>query len=59
MMKKLNLQTDPGRSEAESLDLARRLTRYRTRLEAEGRKRSLQVIDRAIRDAETDGATDA
>ena len=37
-----------------SADLARRLARYRTRVEAEGRKNSLEVIDRAIRDA---GAT--
>ena len=37
-----------------SADLARRLARYRNRLEAEGRKRSLEVIDRAIRDAKDD-----
>jgi hypothetical protein len=32
-------------------DLARRLVRYRRRVEAEGRKRSLHLIDRAIREA--------
>jgi hypothetical protein len=32
-------------------DLARRLARYRRRVEAEGRKRSLRLLDRAIRDA--------
>ena len=32
-------------------DLARRLARYRRRVEAEGRPRSLQLIDRAIEDA--------
>jgi hypothetical protein len=32
-------------------DLARRLARYRRRVEAEGRPRSLRLIDRAIKDA--------
>ena len=32
-------------------DLARRLARYRRRVEAEGRSRSVKVIDRAIADA--------
>jgi hypothetical protein len=32
-------------------DLARRLARYRKRVEAEGRPRSVKVIDRAIEDA--------
>jgi hypothetical protein len=41
--------------EPESADLARRLARYRTRVEAEGRKNSLEVIDRAIRDASATG----
>ena len=31
-------------------DLARRLTRYRRRVEAEGRQRSVRAIDRAIED---------
>lgn len=34
-------------------DLARRLARYRRRVAAEGRPRSLKLIDRAIEDAET------
>ena len=33
-------------------DLARRLERYRRRVEAEGRQRSVRVIDRAIEDVE-------
>lgn len=32
-------------------DLARRLARYRRRVEAEGRQRSVRLIDRAIEDA--------
>lgn len=32
-------------------DLAHRLARYRRRVEAEGRPRSLRLIDRAIEDA--------
>lgn len=32
-------------------DLAERLERYRQRVESEGRKRSLRIIDRAISDA--------
>ena len=32
-------------------DLARRLARYRRRVEAEGRPRSVRLIDRAIEDA--------
>jgi hypothetical protein len=43
---------------APSADLARRLARYRTRVEAEGRRRSLQLIDKAIRDAEKEGVAD-
>ncbi len=35
-----------------SADLARRLERYRRRVEAEGRQRSLRVIDRAIEDVQ-------
>jgi hypothetical protein len=34
-----------------AVDLARRLARYRRRVEAEGRPRSLKVIERAIEDA--------
>lgn len=33
-------------------DLARRLARYRRRVEAEGRPRSLRLIDRAIAEAD-------
>ena len=36
---------------ARGRDLARRLARYRRRVEAEGRPRSLRLIDRAIADA--------
>jgi len=36
-------------------DLAQRLARYRQRLEAEGRLRSLRLIDRAIEDARNSG----
>lgn len=47
---------DPPSSQEEersaAADLARRLARYRRRVEAEGRSRSLKVIDRAIEDAE-------
>jgi hypothetical protein len=34
-----------------AVDLARRLARYRRRVEAEGRMRSLRQIERAIEDA--------
>ena len=40
-----------GEGKAES-DLARRLERYRRRVEAEGRPRSVKFIDRAIEDAD-------
>lgn len=40
-----------GLEDADS-DLARRLVRYRRRVEAEGRPRSLKLIDRAIEDAD-------
>lgn len=33
-------------------DLARRLIRYRRRIEAEGRPRSVRVVDQAIKDAD-------
>lgn len=35
----------------EECDLERRLERYRRRVEAEGRPRSVKLIDRAIEDA--------
>ena len=49
-MDELEPRTD-HKDEAASADLARRLARYRRRVEAEGRKRSLHLIDRAIEDA--------
>jgi hypothetical protein len=36
------------RKDDDSADLAKRLARYRRRVEAEGRPRSVRVIDRAI-----------
>lgn len=48
-------KSDPAipRAESESADsdLAHRLARYRLRVEAEGRPRSVKLIDRAIEDA--------
>lgn len=41
----------PIPNEAEQSDLAKRLARYRRRVEAEGRPRSVKLIDRAIEDA--------
>jgi len=38
--------------ESVASDLARRLERYRRRVEAEGRPRSVKLIDRAIEDAD-------
>jgi hypothetical protein len=38
-------------NDAADSDLARRLARYRRRVEAEGRPRSVKLIDRAIEDA--------
>jgi hypothetical protein len=58
-MKKSDPKTDYDKCQGAAVDLARRLARYRTRVEAEGRKRSLQVIDKAIKDAENEGASDA
>jgi hypothetical protein len=49
-MKKATPVLDNDPLDDQSTDLTRRLARYRTRVEAEGRKRSLQVIDRAIED---------
>lgn len=51
-------QIEPPRSdehESAATDLARRLARYRRRVEAEGRPRSVQLIDRAIEDAGGEG----
>jgi len=41
----------PRDEDDDASDLARRLARYRRRVEAEGRPRSLKLIDRAIEDA--------
>jgi len=38
--------------ESAAADLARRLARYRRRVAAEGRPKSVRVIDRAIEDAD-------
>jgi hypothetical protein len=43
-----NPTTPPDTPEPARNDLARRLARYRRRVAAEGRDRSLEVIDRAI-----------
>jgi hypothetical protein len=42
----------PTEDEDAESDLARRLARYRRRVEAEGRPRSVKFIDRAIEDAD-------
>lgn len=41
----------PEAGDSAECDLARRLARYRRRVEAEGRPRSVKLIDRAIEDA--------
>jgi hypothetical protein len=58
-MKNPDPEASNGVSLGESGDLARRLARYRTRVEAEGRRRSLRIIDQAIREASRDGSRDA
>jgi hypothetical protein len=45
----MSAKPDPSTDKAD--DLATRLERYRRRVESEGRKRSLRIIDRAISDA--------
>jgi hypothetical protein len=42
----------PPDDDEAAADLARRLARYRRRVAAEGRPRSVKVIDRAIKDAD-------
>ena len=42
--------SDSHSTPASAADLKIRLERFRRRLEAEGRKRSLKIVDRAIRD---------
>ena len=47
-MEKSDLTSPTDKNDRSGRDLARRLERYRRRVEAEGRKRSLGVIDTAI-----------
>ena len=51
-MDKLDPVIPPRAEDDAGSDLARRLARYRRRVEAEGRPRSLRLIDRAIEDAD-------
>ena len=50
-MEKIDRTAPKGEHDDRDGDLARRLARYRRRVEAEGRKRSLHLIDKAISDA--------
>jgi hypothetical protein len=52
-MDKLDPKTDAGKHELAGIDLARRLGRFRRRVEAEGRQRSVRLIDRAIEDVDS------
>jgi hypothetical protein len=47
-MDKLDPVNPPRDEDDDASDLARRLARYRRRVEAEGRPRSLMLIDRAL-----------
>jgi len=51
-MDKLGPATANDKPKPGAADLARRLARYRRRVEAEGRERSLRLIDRVIEDVE-------
>jgi hypothetical protein len=51
-MDKFDPSIPPRDDDEGTSDLARRLARYRRRVEAEGRPRSLKLIDRAIEDAD-------
>ena len=51
-MTKNDPPAQPEDHESAKSDLARRLERYRRRVEAEGRPRSVKLIDRAIEDAD-------
>jgi hypothetical protein len=51
-MDKLDPIIPPADEDEAASDLARRLARYRRRVAAEGRPRSVKVIDRAIKDAD-------
>ena len=55
-MDELDSHTDRATHDACPADLARRLARYRRRVEAEGRQRSVRIIDRAIEDADSGSA---
>jgi hypothetical protein len=52
MTNKPDAAAPPTEKESADSDLARRLARYRRRDEAEGRPRSVKLIDRAIEDAD-------
>jgi hypothetical protein len=51
-MDKLDPTISASNEDEAASDLARRLARYRRRVAAEGRPRSVKVIDRAIKDAD-------
>jgi len=53
-MDKLDPATPSPEEDSPESDLARRLDRYRRRIEAEGRPRSVRVVDQAIKDAGKD-----
>ena len=50
-MDRLDSDRPPRDADEVESDLARRLARYRRRVEAEGRPRSVRLIDQAIKDA--------
>jgi len=50
-MDNLEPRIPPQEGDEAATDLARRLARYRLRVEAEGRPRSVKFIDRAIEEA--------
>lgn len=51
-MEKIDPSTPSGEEESAAFELAQRLERYRRRVAAEGRPRSVKFIDRAIEDAD-------
>ena len=55
MIKKLDAAVPPTVEDGAGSDLERRLARYRRRVEAEGRPRSLKLIDLAMEDAAKKG----
>lgn len=57
-MKKIEPVTPDEVDHNAASDLVRRLARYRRRVEAEGRPRSLRLIDRAIEDADKTSDSD-